>query len=248
MKKQMLLLCLFALCGFSLCCITPEKLLWLEDPVGNELLITGISRLSAAATLVIICLQTGQKDLFFHPEQLTIRTLLWCTPCALVAFANFPFHALLTGQAAIIRTEYIGLFILSCFAVASVEELLFRGILLSSFMQHKPDKLLAPILLASGLFALSHLLHLWAGAGLGATLLQVCYTFLLGIMLSFLTVRTKHIFPAILLHTVFNIGGQIVPVLGRGSFQDPVFWAATVICGLGCALHLLHSLQTQKTS
>lgn len=81
-----------------------------------------------------------------------------------------------------------------------VEEILFRGIILSRLRKAMP---VAPaILLSSLVFGLMHGQILW-----------IAYAAFLGIILALVAVRTKSILATILLHVTFNLAGMLVPHL-----------------------------------
>ena len=76
------------------------------------------------------------------------------------------------------------------------------------------------VLLSSALFGLTHLLNLFSGAAVGATALQVGYSFLIGCMLAVVYLHTGSLCGCIFLHAVYNFGGMLVPTLGQGAFAD----------------------------
>lgn len=81
-----------------------------------------------------------------------------------------------------------------------VEEILFRGIILSRLGKAMP---VAPAVLLSALvFGLMHGQILW-----------IAYAAFLGIILALVAVRTKSILATILLHVTFNLTGMLVPRL-----------------------------------
>lgn len=239
-KSKIFVLCLLLLSVASLCVFTWGNIRLSDNDVLNDLLSSIISRGIVTCCIVCVAIILKQKSIFVTLNKPIAKNLLWCLPCLLVALANFPFSALLSGSAVIVHKDLILPFVLDCFIAACVEEIIFRGILLSEMLSKTDNKLLTSILIESGLFALSHLLNLFVGAGFGATALQIGYTFLIGIMFSFVIVKTGNVFVPILLHTVFNVGGQIVTTLGNGHFQDTIFWMITIICAILCTLHILN--------
>lgn len=81
-----------------------------------------------------------------------------------------------------------------------VEEILFRGIILSRLRKAMP---VAPAILLSALvFGLMHGQILW-----------IAYAAFLGIILALVAIRTKSILATILLHVTFNLTGMLVPRL-----------------------------------
>ena len=179
------------------------------------------------------------------------QKLLWCLPCLAVALANFPYSALISGEATITRPDLVWLFVLNCFAVGLVEEAVFRGLLYPVLRRRFGEGRLAlplAVALSSAVFALMHLLNLAFGGGVGDTLLQVGYSFLIGCMLAATYARTESLTICVVLHAIFDVGGGIVTELGTGRFQDTVFWILTAVTGVLCLVHVLVFLFYRKKS
>ena len=45
-----------------------------------------------------------------------------------------------------------------------------------------------------------------------------------------------------LVHALFDFGGNIVNALGSGEVWDVPFWIATVVCGVSCAVWVVAML------
>lgn len=217
---------------------------WLGDGALDYLLRGTLFRLCAGGAGVCIIFLCGyQKILKFSP-----RGILWCVPCFLVALVNFPYGALISGSAYIERVELLPLLILFCFAIALLEEAVFRGVLFGYlkgvFKNNRYGNLWA-VLISAIAFALWHLLNLF-NAGVGETLLQVGYTFLTGAMFAAVMLRTENLWLCILIHAVFDFGGLIVPLLGYGAAHDISFWVLTAVAGVVCLIHVLYFLLKKK--
>ncbi len=221
------------------------------DETINALLDATIPRLIAGGALIVLIVILGCKKILLPDIKSLPKHLLWCIPCFLVAIANFPFTALLGGSAKILRSDLIPLFISECLSIGLMEELLFRGLLqdtVSQLFKAKPNGRVLTVIITSALFGLMHLFNLFAGAGVGATIMQVGYSFLIGAMLSAVMIKTNNIYLCILIHAVFDFGGNIVTELGTGAFQDAYFWIFTVIAGLICLIHiLLYLFKSEKS-
>ena len=242
-KSDVLLIVVFVICAgialvFGLPNLIPYSDRTLEDLVGKT-----VPRLSISIFLIVLMAVRGYVAVL-KPKWRRAH-LLWSVPCFLVAIANFPFGALISGEAVIERWGLIWLFILKYVAIALLEEIFFRALLLPLFMERFANKRYCPIisvLCSSVLFALLHLLNLFFGAGVGETLLQVGYTFLLGCMLAVMMLKTRNIWLCIIVHALFDFGGTIVTDLGSGLFQDISFWIVTAVAGLICAVHIIFTL------
>lgn len=220
-------------------------IVYTNDETLNALLNGIIPRLIAGIALLALTIILGCKKILLPDLKSLHNHLLWCIPCFLVVLANFPFTALIGGPAKILRTDLIALFILECLSIGFMEELLFRGLLqdtVNQLLENKPNREIFTVLITSAIFGLSHLLNLFAGADIGATFLQVGYSFLIGAMLSAIIIKTNNIWLCVILHAMFNAGGNIVTELGTGAFQDMWFWIFTIFSGVICFTHIIYYL------
>lgn len=97
-----------------------------------------------------------------------------------------------------------------------VEELIFRGLVLTRFQKGMPTVVAA--ILSSLLFGLVHGQILW-----------MSYAFVLGLILSFVFIRTKSLVSSILLHFAFNSFSACLMVLKIEEFQDNLIPAFIII-------------------
>lgn len=137
-----------------------------------------------------------------------------------VALANFPFFCLADGSLEITADPSgFTLFVAHCLLVGLFEETAFRGFLFPMILDitaKKKHGVTLAVLLTSGLFALVHLLNLLQGAGIGATLLQVGYTFLIGCMCNVILIATQSLLAPVIVHALFDVGGTLT-ALGAAS-------------------------------
>ena len=243
-KTDALLLVLFVICvGIAVTFGLPDLIPY-SDKTTGRLVGDTVPRLAVSLFLIVLMATKGYSKTF-KPKWRGIH-LLWGIPCFLVAFVNFPFSALIRGAAVIERVDLLWLFLLKCIAIALLEEIFFRALLLPLFMERFAKYrccVFISVLGSSVLFALMHLINLFFGAGVGETMLQVGYTFLIGCMLAVMMLRTENIWLCVIVHALFDIGGMIVTDLGNGPFQDMTFWILTIVAGLLCAVHILLSLK-----
>lgn len=219
------------------------------DETANALWLDIIPRIVTGITAVTVIFFAGYGKCFKWERKGCLSALLWCIPCLAVAIVNFPFSALASGLAEITRHDLIWLFALKCLAIGFMEEAIFRGIILGvaaeTIKEGKYKKLLT-VAISSAIFALYHIFNLFAGAGAGATLLQVGYSFLTGSMFAATVLRTKSLYPCIILHAVFDFGGLIVTDLGLGTVHDNIFWILTAIAAVICFIHVIKYLLSEK--
>lgn len=247
MKKLRLALTvvLFIVCAVTVIIFEIPDLIVFGDKTLGALVSATVPRIAVAAFLCVLLMAYGYGETLKPVRKGFLKRLVWTLPCFLVAFANFPYSALISGSAQITRTDLIWLFIIKCLSIALMEELFFRVTLVSLFKELFEKRrfcILLTVVLSSAVFALTHLINLFYGAGAGATFLQVGYTFLIGCMLAVTLIYTKNVWLCVAVHTLFDIGGLIVGDLGTGAFQDTVFWVLTAVFGVICAAHIIYTL------
>lgn len=235
MKRRNILLLVLLLPCLALVILFGFDLLPIPDEALKGLLNEAVPRLAAGAYLVFFMILEGYGAPFtakWKPIH-----LLWAIPCLAVAVVNFPFSALIGGKAVLDRADLLWLFLLKCLGVALLEESFFRALLVPLLRGDKERDLFA-VLLSAALFGATHLFNLISG-NVGAVLLQVGYTFLLGCMFAVMLLYTGNVWLCVLVHFLFDIGGTLIPDLGHGPFQDTLFWILTGVIGVLCAVHIL---------
>ena len=193
-----------------------------DDPRMADIAGMAVCRALAAAIMLFLYVQLGFSD---APRQRQgAAAWLSALPALLVALNNAPVIALATGSAVVTaQGTAVFVFALQCLFVAAFEELAFRAIMFPLLLQRFGTGVRArfsAVLLSSALFGMTHLLNLFSGAAVGATVLQVGYSFLIGCMLAVVLMRTGSIALCTFLHAVYNFGGTVVPTLGHGAFVD----------------------------
>ena len=216
-----------------------------NDVVANKLLCGFISRIGLSILFVwLIYIFCGGKYVIF--DKRFFITMIWSLPCFMVAFVNFPYSAVISGGVTITRPDLIWLYILYVFAIALLEELIFRGVLLyltEDLLRNAKHKPLLTVAICSLIFSLFHLTNLFVGAGIGATLLQCVYTFLIGAMLTVTMLKLNNVWLCVLIHGVFNFGGLLtISGIAIGNPWDTVFWILTIVSGVLAAGHIIFSL------
>lgn len=222
-----------------------------KDGQTQALLNAGVTRFFAGIAAVLTIIITGGTEALKIKKEGLFKNLIWCLPCLLVALANFPFTALISGAAKIERYDLIPLLIFYCFSIALMEEAVFRGIIHQAISEKLKGRAFCDakaVIISSAVFALWHLFNLFEGASVPLTFLQVGYTFLTGAMFASALIKTGNLWISVLLHAIFDFGGFIVTELGTGSGWDLGFWILTAICGLICAVHVCCYLLKNKKS
>lgn len=219
-----------------------------SDENFNKLFKDIIIRLIVFATLCFVVVAFDLKSLL-HFKRPTKTALPVLFAAVFVALVNFPLHALIVGSAKIDDGVMCVTLAAECVAVAAMEELFFRGILFEAVadkLKGKKNAVFFQVIITAAAFSLFHLLNLLSGAGVGATALQVLYTFLLGCLFATLKQATDCIWYGAIVHAVFNFGGNVVFYAGAGQFQDKFFWIATILVGLIAGVITLLTLLSEN--
>ena len=214
---------------FAVYIIDPTKKI--ADPTARMLAKAAVLR--AAAVLVFVCcVFTLRLRLFARP---TARHLAVFLPAMAVALNNVPWLPLATGDAAVARTDLIGLLALHVLCVGVLEELAFRGVLLPLLLRRfgaTARGMWKSVLLSSVIFGFVHLVNLIEGAGVAATLMQVGYSILTGALCAVLLLRTGNLGYCMVFHAVFNFGGGMAAYLVEGRIWTLPNILGTVAVGV----------------
>ncbi|MBQ8658338.1 MAG: CPBP family intramembrane metalloprotease [Clostridia bacterium] len=193
-----------------------------DSEIYNKLVGNILPLLFGTLAVTLLVWRSG-ANLFQKPQK-----LLYIIPCLIIAVDNFPFAAYFAGKMQLLHTDagHFLLFGLYCLFVGVFEELIFRGIVFQLLCERfSKDKrgLLKTYFLSSVLFGCMHLLNLFAGAGIGQTLLQVGYSTLTGGLFAFALLKTKNILIPAATHALYNFCGLLFTAelgLGSGSVID----------------------------
>lgn len=227
-------------------------LLWLElfppvfsaDATVNELCLGIVTRAVGGGLFIALAVRQGWNIRGIAPRG--YRSLASVLPAFAVVINNFPIIGLASGAARVTAPAWqVWLFALSCLLIGVFEEFAFRGVfymLLLSTRRGTKKQIFTVSVVSSAVFGAVHLFNLFAGAGLGATLLQVGYSFLIGGMCSIVLLVTGSIWIPVLLHALFDFGGYLIPTLGEGNVWDPATVIITALLGVGVAVYMLFLL------
>jgi hypothetical protein len=176
-----------------------------------------------------------------------IKKTLWIMiPAFVISINNFPFSAFFNGRTTWDVPRYhLYLFIVECLSVGFFEEIVFRGVLLlfllNRWSKHKNGVLLS-ITLSSFVFGIAHLLNI-SSLGIDLMILQVGYSFLMGMMWSVMFLRTRNLWMVILMHASYNFFGQVLFTMGTVNqrFDMLTIWI-TVLLAILVAIHTVIQL------
>ncbi len=228
--------------------ISAALLLWLEispPHLSEDALLDELYRgilIRAIGTGLFLALTVRLGWHIFSPCPRGARSLVECLPALLVVLNNFPIIGLASGAARVTASAWhVAVFCVYSLLIGAFEELAFRGVfymLLLSERRQSKRQIFFVTLISSAAFGAVHLFNLLSGAGVGATLLQVGYSFLIGGMCSIVLLRTGSILHAIILHALFDCGGYLVPMLGEGLVWDSATVAITAGLGVCVAVYM----------
>ena len=205
--------------------------------------------MDALGSVVFVCMTIYMGYRVWGLKKPWMRSLLFGLPALAVAVNNAPIIGLATGNAYI--TDPVGgvlIMLAYCLAIGTFEEFAFRGLFFMMILEDRrksTKQIFWTTAISSAVFGLVHLVNLAVGAGPGATLLQVGYSFLIGGMCAIVLLKTGSIWYCVLLHTVYDIGGTILYV-GGGVRWDAVTVIITAVLGVAVAVFMTVALTRIK--
>ena len=232
--------------------VAAPLLLWLEfgkpslsaDPNLSAIIGMTLTRLLGAAIFFVLLLSEGYRLLSpLRGLRPVGGFLLLFLPPLAVVINNFPFPALISGEAQILpqpAAVWVW-FSLECLAISLFEEAAFRGVIFPILAEKRSRTKrgqLVSILLASAVFGLLHLVNLAQGAGIGPVVRQIGYSFLIGAMCSVVLIKTHNLWLCVLLHAVFDFGGKLIETVGAGKIWTTPAIVITATLAVLTTLHL----------
>ena len=226
-------------------------LLWLEigkpplseDPILAPLMSMTLTRGIGAVVFLALLLNEGYRVL--NPLQKPFwRSLLFTIPPFLVVVNNMPILSMIRGDAYLVHKApvYLIWFAAECLAIGLFEELAFRGVIFLMFAEkrHTTRKgLFWSLILSSAVFGGVHLVNVLMGAGIGPTILQIGYSFLIGAMCAVVLLKTRNIWICVLLHAIYDFCGTLMPTLGAGTWWDIPTVVFTAVLAVATAAYLV---------
>ena len=215
----------------------------ISSPPDYEMIDSVITRLVGSVAIACLLPTLGYK-VFNKPSGFAVLSVL---PCFAAVICNPPLIGLISGDAEIIYGEGYRflLFAAECLGSGIFEELLFRAVLFPAVLENRRQawvKIFLSVIVSSAIFALVHLLNLFAGAGFGSVAMQIGYSFLIGGLCSFVLLKTGNIAFCVLLHATFNFTGTLVERLGTGGWGGWLTAIITLVVALPVAVYVVYSL------
>ena len=114
--------------------------------------------------------------------------------------------------------------------VGIIEELLFRSQVLEEFLQYKSKP--KALLYSSLIFSSVHLLNISSLGSVPSVLIQVGYTFYLGLVVGVIYLASKNIFLPIVFHILFNFLNDILVAELFVMKWDYIFFLVNILLGV----------------
>ena len=211
-----------------------------------EMLYSIVSRLFGIVLCFVLVLYCEFKGILCFGRSPVLKSIALVLPCWVIALNNFPIIPVLLGQAKpTADLSIIALYALVCACVGVFEELAYRGCVFMLILRNSRKSvkdIFKSIILSSALFGAVHLLNLFVGGDPGSVILQICYSFLIGAMCSFVLIKTGSIWHCALLHAVYNFCGGVIANYGEGSIWTVPEIALTAIVAVIVAVYVFISL------
>lgn len=214
--------CIIAVCCIACMLFEIIQIKYVKDSLYNRLISDTLPLLFGSAAIILLLKRNGAK--IFS----SVENLLYLIPCLIIAVDNFPWYSYFQGNMRITRGGLMDYLLFSCYCLLTgiFEECIFRGMIFSiiaSYFSNDKKGFLKTYVLSSVIFGAAHLLNVFVGANVGATLLQVAYSTLTGGLFAFAFIKTKNVMFAALTHAIYNFCGLLFSStqgLGNGVIFD----------------------------
>ena len=250
-KSPIFHVAIISLMAIGLVSLPLDKLfaLFIQDGYLSLTLSSSVLRLVLSAIAIFLIYKYGYNKVFYS---FNVKGLLLILPAFIVVIFNSPIIALISKGVTFKQSGLNVLFYaLYCLSIGIFEEAVFRGLVFPLCLRiTKKSKLnlFFAVALSSGIFAILHLLNLIGGASVGATFLQVGYSFLIGGLCAICLSVCKNIFIPIILHALFDFGGLMLNnpyAIGVGNQWDTLTIILTAVIGvLTCAYMVVLCIKT----
>lgn len=214
-----------------------------------DMITNTLTRFIIGLIFITVFFKLGRKNVLSFRN--IKKSILIVLPAMIISINNFPFIAYMQGRANILEPGYrIILFLAECLSIGFLEEIIFRGAifvyLLESFSGKKRGTLIS-IVISASVFGLMHIANLFAGASIVGTLLQVGYSFLMGILWAVMYLKTSNLWLVMILHTTYNFFGQVMFYLGfvNGRY-DSITLVITIVFAMLITYYVVILLRNDK--
>jgi membrane protease YdiL (CAAX protease family) len=196
-----------------------------ENAKDTSMVTNSILRFLGGIIFIVMIVAFGYRRIFKFRN--LKKSLLIVIPALIISINNFPIIAFFDGRAVLTEPVYrVFLFFIECLSIGFFEEIIFRGIILLFLVKrfsHERHGVLLSIVLSSALFGYFHFFNILSGASLGDTVLQVGYSFLVGMMWAVMYLKTGNLWLTMILHASYNFFGQVMFYLGAVQGRYDVY-------------------------
>lgn len=149
---------------------------------------------------------------------------------AYLIYSNAPIKEIAINWAGIISG------IVYCISIAFWEELLCRGLILTNMIKkwgYNERGIFKSVVFAAVIFGCAHIIT-GIGGDMSASLIQVCYATVMGILLGSIYIKTKSLAGAIVLHIILNLTAYLTPYIlpVTNGIDGTAFMAILFIFGI----------------
>jgi len=196
-----------------------------ENAKDTIMVTNSILRFLGGIIFIVMLVAFGQRRIFKFGN--LKKSLFIIIPALIISINNFPIIAFFDGRAVLTEPVYrVFLFFMECLSIGFFEEIIFRGIILLFLLEkfsHEKYGILISIVLSSALFGFIHVFNLLGGASYGDTILQIGYSFLVGMMWAIMYLKTGNLWLTMILHASYNFFGQVMFYLGTVQGRYDVY-------------------------
>ena len=215
--------------------------------IENEILLFIINVIMRVISIVVLLLYIKKENLNhlkFGKLKLSHLSLL---PLLIISASNI-IVSLFQGINIKNNINYFNLItgIILSIGVGILEELLFRGQILDEFLKHQSK--FKSIIYSSLIFGSVHLLNISSLSSIIPVLSQVAYSFVLGLILAYVYLKTDNIIIPIVFHSLFNILNSIVISSVFILKLDFVYYIVNIFVGIITLVYLIIHNRLSKTN
>lgn len=213
----------------------------------DNFIIQSILRIIIELALIFYVLYYNKKEFFipFKFKKISKRDIIYL-PLLLLCFSNlFVIYYQRATLNENINCINLIITIIKTFTIIFVEELLFRMIVLEEL--YKSKNKFQTIFLSSLIFSLVHAVKI-SPSNIIIVLVQIGYTFILGIILGFILIDSDNLIIPIIFHFLFNFINNDLVIELFDFKNDLSFYVINIIVGIIVLIYLFFVVLLERRS